>query len=271
MQFDEDSTEQTLERERSQSLQQLESWLEMPMIVLGFGWLALLIVEFTWGLSRFLELAGALIWLIFIFEFALRLTLAPRKIPFLTTNWLTVIALLIPALRVFRIFQAIRVLRLARVARGVRLVRVVTSMNRGMRALGAAMERRGLGYVVALTAIVTLAGAAGMYVFEKDMPDGLDSYGVALWWTAMLLTSIASEYWPKSAEGRLLCLLLSVYGFAVFGYMTASLASFFIGRDAEREDAELPSAASIRELRAEILALRNELATGLPQRNDGQI
>ena len=120
-------------------------------------------------------------------------------------------------------------------------------MNRGMRALGAAMERRGLGYVLALTAIVTLAGAAGMYVFEKDMPDGLDSYGVAFWWPAMLLTSIASEYWPKSAEGRLLCLLLSVYGFAVFGYMTASLASFFIGRDAEREDAELPSAASIRE------------------------
>lgn len=38
-----------------------------------------------------------------------------------------------------------------------------------------------------------------MYVFEKDMPDGLDSYAVALWWTAMLLTSIASEYWPKSA------------------------------------------------------------------------
>ena len=87
----------------------------------------------------------------------------------------------------------------------------------------------------------------------------------------MLLTSIASEYWPKSAEGRLLCLLLSVYGFAVFGYMTASLASFFIGRDAERQDAELPSAASIRELRAEILALRTELATGLRQGKDRRV
>lgn len=270
MQFNEDTTEQTLERQRNESLEQLEGWLEIPMIVLGFGWLALLVVEFTSGLSRFLEVAGRLIWLIFIIEFALRLTLAPRKIPFVRRNWLTVIALLIPALRVFRIFQAIRILRLARVARGVRLVRVVTSINRGMSALGAAMERRGLGYAVALTAIVTLAGAAGMYAFEKDVPGGLDSYGVALWWTAMLLTSIASEYWPKTGEGRLLCLLLSVYGFAVFGYMTASLASFFIGRDAEREDAELPSAASIRELRAEILALRNELTTGLRQRGDSQ-
>ena len=270
MQFDEDNTEQTLESQRSQSLEQLEGWLELPMIVLGFGWLALLVVELTWGLSRFLEVAGRLIWIIFILEFVLRLTLAPRKIPFLRKNWLTVIALVIPALRVFRIFRAIRVLRLARVARGVRLVRVVTSINRGMSALGTAMERRGLGYVVALTVIVTLAGAAGMYAFEKDVPDGLNSYGVALWWTAMLLTSIASEYWPKTAEGRLLCLLLSVYGFAVFGYRTASLASFFIGRDAEREDAELPNAASIRELRAEILALRNELTTGLRQRDDSR-
>jgi voltage-gated potassium channel len=109
-----------------------------------------------------------------------------------------------------------------------------------------------------------------MYAFEKDVPGGLDSYAVALWWTAMLLTSIASEYWPTSAKCRLLCLLLSVYGFAVFGYMTASLASFLSARDAEREDADLPGAASVRELRAEILAVRNELATGLRQRDDHQ-
>ncbi len=36
-----------------------------------------------------------------------------------------------------------------------------------MRALGASMGRRGFGYVVALTMIVTLAGAAGMYAFES--------------------------------------------------------------------------------------------------------
>ena len=103
MQFHEDSIEQILERERNQSLEQLERWLEIPMIVLGFGWLALLIVEFTWGLSRFLEVTTRLIWLAFIVEFALRFTLAPRKIPFLRKSWLTIIALLIPALRVFRI------------------------------------------------------------------------------------------------------------------------------------------------------------------------
>ncbi len=101
------------------------------------------------------------------------------------------------------------------------------------------MGRRGFGYVVALTMIVTLAGSAGMYAFENNLADGrgLNSYGEALWWTAMLLTSLGSEYWPQTAEGRVLCLLLSLYGFAMFGYVTATLATFFVGRDAEVEEA----------------------------------
>ena len=114
---------------------------------------------------------------------------------------------------------------------------VVTSLNRGMRALGASMGRRGFGYVVALSVVVTLAGAAGMYAFEGDVEGGLQTYGEALWWTAMLLTSLGSEYWPRTAEGRALCFILSLYGFAVFGYVTAALGTFFVGRDAEDEGA----------------------------------
>ncbi|MGQ0713708.1 MAG: hypothetical protein ACT4PJ_08235 [Gemmatimonadaceae bacterium] len=60
-----------------------------------------------------------------------------------------------------RIARVARVLRFAPDTRGLRLVRIVTSLNRGMLALGRAMGRRGLGYAIALTVIVTLAGAAG--------------------------------------------------------------------------------------------------------------
>ena len=93
--------------------------------------------------------------------------MAPGKLAFVRRNWLTVVSLAVPALRLFRLTRAFAVLRAARVARGVRLVRVVASLNRGMRALGATMSRRGFGYVVALTAVVTFAGAAGMYAFEN--------------------------------------------------------------------------------------------------------
>lgn len=75
----------------------------------------------------------------------------------------------------------------------------------------------------------------------------------------MLLTTIGSEYWPQTAEGRVLCFLMSLYGFGVFGYVTAALASFFIGRDADDDAGELAGAKAVKELSEEIKALRAEV------------
>ena len=250
-----------LERERFELLRRLEDRLEMPMVVLGLAWLILLVVELVGGLTPMLETIGTVIWIVFIVDFLLKFTLAPRKLAYVRQNWLTVVALIVPALRVLRIARAVAVLRAARAARGLRLVKVVASVNRGMRALGATMSRRGFRYVAGTTLLVTFAGAAGMYTFENQNPDarGLNDYGSALWWTAMLMTTMGSEYWPQTAEGRILCLLLSLYAFAMFGYLTATLASYFIGRDAESDEAEVAGAKSIESLRREIIALRGEI------------
>ncbi len=217
------------ESERLQLLHCIEDAAETPLAVLGLVWLVLLIIEFTRGLNRPLEIVSYVIWGIFILDFLLKFILAPRKGAFLRKNWLTVISLLLPALRV------VRFLRVFRALRGVRVVKVLGTLNRGMNSLGNTMKRRGITYMVILTLIVVFAGGAGIYAFEQDAAggSGFESYWDALWWTAMLLTSLGSEYWPQTSEGRALCLLLAIYGFAVFGYITATLASFFVGRDAE--------------------------------------
>jgi voltage-gated potassium channel len=139
------------------------------------------------------------------------------------------------------------------------LLRVISSLNRGMRALGASLNRRGFGYVIALTVLVAFTGAAGMYAFENVAPDGLKSYSEALWWTAMILTTMGSQYWPQTVEGRVLCVFLALYAFAVFGYVTATLATFFIGRDAVDEEAELAGAKQLAALREDVIALREEI------------
>ena len=228
-----------LERELLQLLHQIEDWLETPMIVLAFIWLVLMIAEFVWGLSGFLATLVDAIWIAFIVDFLLRLGLAPRRVAYLKQNWLTAVSLFLPALRIFRVTRAFRLLRFARATRGLRLVRVVSSLNRGMFALRATMSRRGVGYVLALTLVVLFAGAAGMYAFESGLPggNGFANYADALWWTAMLLTTLGSAYWPVTGEGRILCLLLSIYSLGILGYITASLASFFVGRDTVRENA----------------------------------
>ena len=248
-----------LAHERLQLIQRLEAWLETPMLVLAFVWLALLVLELIWGASALFETVGLGIWGIFIVNFFLEFTLAPRKVAYLKTNWLTALSLLVPALRVLRLIRVLRVLRMARAARGLRFLRVVSSLNRSMGALGASLNRRGFGYVVALTVLVTLGGAAGMYAFENEVPNGLHSYGEALWWTAMIMTTMGSQYWPQTLEGRGLCVALALYAFGVFGYVTATLATFFVGRDAENADAGLAGAQALAALQADVAALRDEI------------
>lgn len=244
--------------ERMDALEQLDRWLHVPMIVLSFIWLVLLIAELVWGTVRLFDALVLIIWIVFIAEFLVRFALAPQKLAFLRSNWLTLIALVVPAARLFRAF---RIFRLAATIRGLRLVRIVSAANRGMNALRTSMGRRGLGYVLGATVLVAFLGAAGMLAFEpaSEVPGGLKDYGDALWWTAMLLTTIGSAFWPQTLEGRILCFALSLYGMTVFGYITASLATFFIGQEAKAEESDVAGANDITELRREIALWRNEL------------
>ena len=254
--------ERRLDQERGELLERIERWLDTPMLVLGLVWLALLVLEFARGLGPGLTRLGTAIWIVFILDFALRFALAPQKLAYLRSNWLTALSLVVPALRVFRVARVFRVLRVARAARGATLVRVLGSVNRAMRGLGRTFGRRGVGYVVALTVVVLLAGAAGMLAFERDATDaagGIHDFGTALWWTAMVLTTMGSDYFPRTGEGRALCLALALYGFTVFGYVTATLATFFVARDAEDDEGELAGQHAIDALRHEIAALRAEV------------
>lgn len=247
--------------ERASTLDEYERWTERPMQALGFAWLALLILELTRGLSPLLAGLSTAIWALFAIDFGVRLFLAPSKRAYLRREWLVAISLVVPALRVLRFVRGVRLLRAAPVVRGVRLVRVVGSLNRGMSALSKSLGRRGLGYVVALTILITFGGAAGMYAFERDVAGGpgLMDYPTAVWWTAMIMTTLGTDYWPQTAEGRALCLMLALYAFGVWGYVTASLATFFVGQDASDDDAEIAGRREIEALRADIADLRADI------------
>ncbi len=241
-----------LQAEKNKLLHSIENVLEGPMIFLGFVWLVLLIIELVQGLTKVLEYLSITIWIVFIIDFLLKFILAEGKIAFLKKNWLTVISLLIPAFRIFRM------LRFFRVIRGVRVLRMVSSLNRSMKSLRATMQRRGFSYVVLLTMLVTFAGATGMYAIEKGHL-GFENYGKALWWTAMRIITAGSDYWPTTSEGRGLAFMLALFGYAIFGYVTATLATFFIGRDAEEKEAPIVGQKDINELQKTILSLSNKI------------
>jgi voltage-gated potassium channel len=256
-----------LDQERSEILQQLENWLETPMLVLGIIWLGLFVVELVWGLNPLLEALGITIWIAFIVDFGIKVLLAPRRMAYLQHHWLLVLSLFIPALQTLRILRILQPLQSVHAVRGLQLLQVMTRTNKGMRMLAISIGRRGFGYVIGATTIVTLMGAAGIYAFEHESPtssavlrgNGITDYAAALWWTAMVMTTIGSDYFPQTAEGRVLCFLLSLYAVGVCGYVTATLATFFVSQDAESEVTERVETTSIQALQSEVTALRADI------------
>lgn len=103
------------------------------MLVLALVWTALLIQELVAGLSAWQATLATAIWVAFVLELAARLALAPRRLRFLARNWLSVLALFAPALRIFRILRILRLLRAAPVASTLTVVRGLGSGRRLVR------------------------------------------------------------------------------------------------------------------------------------------
>lgn len=244
-------------------LQTLDELLDGPLNVLSLVWLGLLLLELLGDSPAWAGPLSDLIWGVFLLDFLLSLTLAPDKAAYLRRNWLSALSLLAPALRFLRVFRGVRVWQAARLTRGTRLLRILTRLNRGLRTLQRTFRRRRFGFVLLATLLVMLAGAAGMASFEQGTPGTPHSYIEWVYWAAMVLMSLGPEVWPQTGEGKVLTALLGLFGFTVFGYITATLASAFVGADQEGGgmDEDTSNAALLRELRAlraEVAALREE-------------
>lgn len=264
-------TTRRAQRERFELLEHLQSLLEPAMSFLGIVFLGLLLLDFAsvelafFGQDR-IDQALQLIWIVFLVDFALRLVVAPAKIAFLRHNWLAALSLALPFLRPLRAFRAVRGVR------SLSLVRFLGGINRGMRVLRMVTRGRQFAYVGILTIVVALAGAVGALSFDQGIAEApIQTFGDAIWWSSALVTTMNSEQYVVSAEARAIGILMRIYALSVFGFITASIASYLIG--AADTEAKSNDVASLRDeiaaLRREIALARQELAPGGEASNPG--
>lgn len=230
---------QTLQSERKALLAQINELTDKPLFYLSFIWLGITILELSSGASQTLENIGYTIWALFIADFLLEITIAPSIRQYLKENWLIGLSLLLPALRLLRILKFVRYLRLLRSLRSLSLVKIIASLNHNISTVRAHAKHYGVRYVFLISSLVVLVGAAGMLNLEHETAQrlglqGMESYPDALWWTIMMMTTIGSEYIPHTTAGRLLAIVISFYAIAIFGYVTAILASLLIDKKKQR-------------------------------------
>jgi voltage-gated potassium channel len=150
----------------------------------------------------------------------------------------------------------VNVLRLARLAR-------LLIATRGVRRLLAR-----LGRVAIVAVLVVVVGSAVAYGAEHPTNPGFATFGDALWWGIVTLTTVGyGDIVPKTSAGRWAGVAIMITGISVLGLLAGSLASFFRLGDQPGEPArdampETPASAppDVADLTAEIALLRTAVA-----------
>ncbi len=179
-------------------------------------------VDLSPNASRWVQAVGWVVWAVFVVEFVVKLWLAPRRFRFLRRHWLQLLALAVPALRVFRF------LRLVRLGRAMPAARVLSS---SYRTAGSARRLLGsrLGYLGGLGVVVTIAVAELGYLFERDRPDGVfESFGHAVLWAFSVVLAQQGDPIPNSVGAHIAMLAGFAVGLVIIASLAGTLGAFLV-------------------------------------------
>ncbi len=199
--------------------------------------------------STILEYADLVVCAVFLLDFLLCLgkEKGSRWKYFLTWGWLDLLSA-IPTLNVARWGRLARILRIFRVIRGLRLGQIASGLVLRKRAHSTVLAAS----LAALILVVTCSIA--ILRFEDGVESNITNGGDAMWWAISTLTTVGyGDYYPITAEGRVVASILMVAGLALNGSLAAFLAAWFLQptRKDEEDDQE--------KLRKELRALRNSI------------
>ncbi len=193
-------------------------------------------------------------WLVFLVDFVVHYQ---RLTNYLHTWWgkfdLGVVVLTAP----WFLFVEPGHTKFVMLVRIARLARVVMATSGARRLL----ER--LGRVAIVAAIVLVLGAAIAYHAEHPKNPGFATFGDALWWGIVTLTTVGyGDIVPKTTAGRAAGVMIMLTGIAILGLLAGSLASFFRLEPKRNEDGDIIGTGDpgIDAVSAELALVRAQLA-----------
>lgn len=232
-------------------------YLELLVLVLSLYSLGALTLELLVPLDpetlALLGRADDVVCGVFLMDFLVHWWLAPSRKVFLRTGWIDLLSS-IPQLtwlrwgRVFRVFRILRALR---------SFQAVYAHFRAERARGA------FAFVGLLSLVALLFATIAVHELERSQPgSNIHSGGDALWWAFATITTIGyGDFFPVTAAGRVVAVMLVVFGLSFFGTFTAYVASYFLEKAQLKEESEIHRLIhEVRQLREKIEQLERGLA-----------
>lgn len=232
-------------REREVAFQRFSKIVELPLTVIGILWLPVLVlplvVHLHGSVASSFDLIDYAVWAVFLFEYLVKLLLAPERGRFVRTHFLDLMIVVIP------LFRPLRALR---------SIRAITVLMRSTTRVRAMLSHHGLHFVLLTVAMSVFAGAGLEVSFESQVHNSnIHSYGDALWWAMTTVMTVGyGDRFPVTAGGRGVALVLILIGVASIGLVTASIASFFV------EEKANPLELDVVEMREELRQIRELLS-----------
>ena len=186
------------------------------LAVLGLGYLAIysiqVINESNQELVQKLEFAGNVIWAIFVVDLAVRLFESKSLKLFFRKNYIEILAVTLPFLRV------LRMLRVLLAIRGLKIFVVDRAKATGL-------------YVALLAPLSWFTGAIVVLDVEsKDPNSSINSIGEALWWSLTTITTVGyGDLYPVTLSGKIVAAVLMITGISLFSAGAAMFSSWILG------------------------------------------
>lgn len=179
-----------------------------------------------------LAVATWVIWAVFLADFLAKLIAAPATGTFLRRHWLSVLMLLVPALRVLRLGA------LLRVGRALPAARVISTSYRATGVARKLLQSR-TGYLAGVGAIVMLASAQLAWLAERGRGT-FATFGDALLWSASAVIAMQGDPVPESVVGRLVMLVAFVVGLVLIASLAGTVGAYLLEDRRERERRDAP-------------------------------
>lgn len=191
--------------------------------------------------DAYLNIIQLILWGLFAADYCIRLYLAPRRLYFITHNLMNLAIVLLPAWRIVSFLAMIHL-----------------TTNRQYKRLSELAVKL-FGY----TAIFIIMFALAIYSVESSEPGAMiRDLPTAYWWTFTTLATVGyGDVYPVTGIGRVIAVVVMLYGVGMVAVATGALASWIIEKIGGREEQEYPATkADVDDLRQEISELRALLA-----------
>ena len=188
---------------------------------------ALAIVEVSGQSGPSFQIANWALWAVFATEYFLGLALADSRRRYVLSAWLPLLVVVVsfPLLPSY-----LDLARLARLGTLLRMVRLIALGARLMPALKATLGRRGLTYVLAVFLLLIVMAGSIMSVVEPQTVKG--NLWDGIWWAVVTATTVGyGDIAPTGLLGRLVAVVLMLFGIGLAATLAASVAAYFVKTD----------------------------------------